>query len=237
MHAVIGTKREVAKLTLYTEFDLQGAEVNFVPGQYFYVTLSPDDQEHKDQLTHHFSIVNSPNQRGILTNTTRLRLEESLFKRTLNDAKIGDAVEIGAIEGSFVLPDNTDKHIVLIALGIGITPYHSMLHWITEENKPYQLTLIYSDNETGSMPFLNELLDMERSHSNLELIVTVTREEAWQGENRHVDGNFLKDYMDNIANNLYYISGPPKAVEAVAESLKQAGIADGNIKTDTFSGY
>jgi ferredoxin-NADP reductase len=237
MRAVIGKKEEVAKLTCYAEFDLQGEEVDFKPGQYFFVTLEPNDETHKDQLTHHFSIVNSPNQKGVLALATRLRLDESLFKRTINDAKIGDEVEIGKIAGGFVLPDDTDKPIVLIALGIGITPYRSMLRWAMEANKPYRFTLIYSDDNKESMAFLDELQQMEKDHDNLELVCIITKDENWQGEKRHVNGELLKDYLDDINNCLYYISGPPKAVTAVAESLEQARIPSDNIKTDSFSGY
>jgi ferredoxin-NADP reductase len=237
MQAILKKKDMVAKLTCYAEFDLQGEQVDFTPGQYFFVTLKPGDEEHKEELTHHFSIVNSPNQKGVLAFTTRLKLEESLFKRTLNESKIGDEVEIGKIAGTFVLPERSDKPIVFIALGIGITPYMSMLRFAFEEKKNYKFTLIYSDNKTESMAFLSELKQMEKDHPNFKLIISVTKEEGWQGEKRHVTGQFLKDYLKDIEKNLYYISGPPKVVEAVAQSLKDAHIPDDNIKTDSFSGY
>lgn len=237
MRATISNKEEVAKLTDYAEFELQGERPAFQPGQYFFVTLKPEDELHKDDLTHLFSIVNSPNQPSVLALTTRMRLKESLFKRTLNQANVGDQVEIGEIGGKFVLPDNTDQPIVLIALGIGITPYISMLRWAFEEAKPFDLTLIYCDGETESMPFLDELQQMDKSHDNFKLVICVTHDENWPGEKRHVDGDLLADYLDDIKRPLYYVSGPPKAVEAVAGNLKKAGIAEENIKTDSFSGY
>lgn len=238
MKAVIKNKAMAAELTCYAEFDLQGQDANFVPGQYFFVTLKPEDEAHRDELTHHFSIVNSPNQTGVLALATRLRLEQSLFKRTLNDAKVGDEVEIGKIAGSFILPDDTSKPIVLIALGIGITPYISMLRWAFEQNKVYQFTLIYSDNEVKSMAFLDELKQMDGQHDNLKMILSVTRDEGWGGEKRHVDGNFVKEYLGgDYAGRMYFVSGPPAIVETVAASLKQAGVPEENVKTDSFSGY
>ena len=102
MRAIIKKKEMAAELTCYAEFDLQDQQPSFTPGHIFFVTLSPDDEDHQDELTHHFSIVNSPNQKGLLALTTRLRLEESRFKRTLNDAQIGDEVEIGKIAGNLV---------------------------------------------------------------------------------------------------------------------------------------
>ena len=237
MRAIIKNKNMVAKLTCYAEFETQEKRPDFVPGQYFFVTLKPDDTDHSEELTHHFSIVNSPGQRGILALATRLRLEQSAFKRALNEALDGDEVEIGKIAGSFVLPDATDKPLVLIALGIGITPYISMLRHSFEQNKGFKFTLIYSDNEIASMAFLDELKQMEKDHSNFKLVCSVTQDETWQGEKRHVDGQFLKDYLDSVEDNLYYISGPPRAVEGVAQSLKDAAIAEEIIKTDSFSGY
>lgn len=237
MRATLRKKDMVAKLTCYAEFDLRGEDVDFTPGQYFFITLKPDDKEHKDELTHHFSIVNSPNQKNALAFTTRLRLDESLFKRTINDAQVGDEAEIGKVDGTFTLPEGTNKPIVLVALGIGITPYISMLRWVFEEDKPYNITLIYTDDETVSMAFLDELKQLDSGHDNFKLVCSVTGEKGWDGESRHVDGEFIKDYVDDIESPLYYISGPPKIVTSVSDSLMEAGISEDNIKTDSFTGY
>jgi ferredoxin-NADP reductase len=238
MKAILKKKEEVAKLTCYAEFEVQGERPTFETGQYFYVTLRPEDTEHQKELTHHISIVNSPNEKGILALTTRLRLKESLFKRTLNEMQLGEEVEIGKIAGEFVLPDSTDRPVVFIALGIGITPYRSMLRWALEENKPYNFTLIYSDDEIESMAFLEELKQMEKEHSdNFRIVQVVTKDENWQGEKRRVDANFIKHYFDDITKPLYYISGPPKAVFAVRDNFKEAGIPEDQIKADDFYGY
>jgi len=238
MKAIIRKKEEVAEKTDYVEFDT-GQDVSFRPGQYFYVTLNPKDELHKEDLTHHISIVNSPSQKNTLSLTTRMRVERSLFKRTLAEARIGDEVEIGKIEGSFVLPQDTDKPIVLIALGIGITPYISMLRYCDETKKPYKFTLFYSDGEIKNMPFIDELKSMEEKHKpNFKLVMIVTQDEDWDGEKRHVNSKLLKEYLgDDFENSLYFVSGPPRPVEVVGDSIKKEGVAEENIKMDDFSGY
>jgi ferredoxin-NADP reductase len=236
MKAILKNKRTVAKQTCYAEFEVGSDRPDFKAGQYFYITLNPADTEHKEDLTHHISIVNSPNEPGILALTTRLR--DSLFKNTLRDMQPGDEVEIGKIEGSFVLPDSTDKPIVLIALGIGITPHRSILRYAFEANKPYNFTLIYSDNDIESMAFLEEMKQLQQAHpDNLRLIQVVTGDDSWQGEKRHVDADFLRDYFDDITGNLYYVSGPPQAAFAVRDNFKAAGIPEDQIKVDDFFGY
>ncbi len=228
MKAKLKNKQEVAKGTMLFEYDLLGEEVKFKPGQYFFVTL-------KEGLEHHFTIVNSPNQNDILSHATRMR--DTDFKNTLKNLEIGIEVEADRIGGEFVLPEDISKPLVFIALGIGITPFVSMTRFIKEENLDYKITLIYSDSDKESMAFLEELEHYSVGNPNFKIILTVTKDEGWTGEKRHVDGNFLEDYLDDPKKPIYFISGPPKAVEGVKKALEEAQIAKENIRTEDFSGY
>lgn len=213
---------------MLVEYDLQEGKAEFEAGQFFNVTLP-------GALKHHFTIINSPNEDTILSNTTRLR--DTDFKNTLRDLPLDTEVEVGEIGGRFILPQDFSKPIVFVALGIGITPYISMLRFIKEEAIPANITLIYSDHKKEEMPFLQELQDYAVNNKDLKIILTITGDDNWKGEKRHVDAEFIKDYLDEPENFLYYISGPPKAVHSVAESFAEAGIPKENIKAEDFTGY
>src|ERR687891_2267737 len=81
VRAQIKEKREVAKETLLVVFDLGGEEIDFTPGQYFWVELP--DRGHQDErgLRRHISVVTSPTEHGVLGLATRLR--DTAFKKTL----------------------------------------------------------------------------------------------------------------------------------------------------------
>src|ERR671911_1041720 len=87
MHARIKEKREVAKGTLVVTFDLLGEEVDFTPGQYFFVTLPDVGYEDDRGLRRHITVVTSPNEKGVLGLATRMR--ETAFKRSLGELPIG----------------------------------------------------------------------------------------------------------------------------------------------------
>lgn len=228
MRAKILSKKLVAESTQETVYDLLGKNVSFKPGQLFYLTLPGG-------LKHHFTIVNSPNETGILTNTTRLRDTE--FKNTLKKLPVGAEVEVEPIGGNFTLPEGNSKPLVFIALGIGITPYISMLRFVGEKKENDKITLIYSDSNQKSMAYFNELEAYTKDNPNFKIILTVTRDEKWTGEKRHIDESFIRDYIKNLKDNLYYISGPPGAVEAVVKALENIGIEKSGIKSENFSGY
>ena len=73
MRAVIKEKREVAQGTLLVVFDLQGEEVDFRPGQYFWVELPDRGHEDEKGLRRHISLATSPTERGVVGLATRMR--------------------------------------------------------------------------------------------------------------------------------------------------------------------
>ncbi|MGH2922028.1 MAG: FAD-binding oxidoreductase, partial [Gaiellaceae bacterium] len=73
MQARIKEKREVAKGTLLVTFDLLGEEVDFTPGQYFFVTLPDVGYQDEKGLRRHITVVTSPNEKGVLGLATRMR--------------------------------------------------------------------------------------------------------------------------------------------------------------------
>src|SRR4029453_14600950 len=142
MQAKIKEKREVAKGTLMVVFDLLGEEVDFRPGQYFWVTLLDPPYDDEKGPRRHISVVTSPKEHGVLGLCPRLR--DSAFKRSLAELPVGTEVEVEEPKGSFVLPEETDRPYVFVAGGIGITVFRSMLRYIAEGGLPYRVTLVYS---------------------------------------------------------------------------------------------
>jgi ferredoxin-NADP reductase len=227
--------REVAKGTLLVLFDLQGQEVDFRAGQYFWVELLDSPYEDEKGLRRHISIVTSPTERGVLGLCTRLR--DTAFKKTLAELQVGDEVEVEEPKGDFVLPEDTNRPYVFVAGGIGITVFRSMLRYIGGTGQPYNVTLVYSNRDRESTPFLDELQELERSLPGLRLVLTMTQDEGWEGESRYIGADLLRDHLGDLADLTYLIAGPPPMVESVVEALAAAGVPEEQVLPDRFSGY
>jgi ferredoxin-NADP reductase len=232
VRSLIKEKKEVAKGTLLVLFDLLGEEVDYRPGQYFWVELP--DLGHQDEkgLRRHISLVTSPTERGVLGLATRIR--DTAFKQTLVELEVGAEVQVEEPKGSFALPEETDRPYVFIAGGIGITVFRSMLRFIADERLPYQVTLIYSNRDRESTPFLDELRTLEGELPGFRLVLTMTQDPGWDGEARRVDADFLADYVGDFT---YMAAGPPGMVEGVQQALSEAGVPEENVIAQRFSGY
>lgn len=236
MRAQVKEKREVAKGTLMAVFDLLGQEVDFQPGQYFWVTLLDPPYDDDKGPRRHITVVTSPNERGVLGLATRVR--DSAFKRSLAELAEGAEVDVEQPKGDFVLPRDTDRPYVFIAGGIGITVFRCMLRYIAEEGLAHRVTLVFSNRDRESAAFLEELEELGRANPNFRLVLTMTDDPAWDGETRRIDADVLRDHLEeDLESYTYLVAGPPPMVEAMVETLREVGISEEQIRPERFSGY
>jgi ferredoxin-NADP reductase len=236
MQARIKEKQEIAKGTLFVTVDLLGEEVDFKPGQYFFITL-PDVGHHDDRgLRRHITVATSPNEKGVLGFATRMR--DSAFKRSLGEIPVGADVEVEPPKGSFTLPDDPSRPLVFIAGGIGITVFRSMLRYVHEERLPYHVTLIYSNRDSRSAAFLDEVRELEQALPDFRLILTMTQEPGWDGETRKIDAQFVEEKLgEDLDKYTFLVAGPPAMAEGVQKALAEAGVDDENVVAERYSGY
>jgi ferredoxin-NADP reductase len=236
MRAQIKEKREVARGTLLVTFELLGEEVDFAPGQYFFVTLPDIGHEDDKGLRRHITVATSPSETGVLGFATRMR--DSAFKRSLAELPVGTDVEVEPPKGSFALPEDPSRPLVFVAGGIGITVFRSMLRNIQEQGLPHRVTLIYSNRDRKSTAFLDELGELENANPNLRIVLTMTQDPGWEGEARKIDSEFFRDYLgEGLGESTFLVAGPPGMVEGMQNALAEAGVDEENVIAERYSGY
>ncbi len=115
-----------------------GKIYSYIPGQFVFVRFITNSRLMEE---HPFSISSSPLNKKTLSITVK-RLGN--YTSALRDLKPGTKAIVDYPFGSFSIPEslNRDK-IVLIAGGIGITPFLGYLSYLSEKNKDQKVTLIW----------------------------------------------------------------------------------------------
>jgi ferredoxin-NADP reductase len=234
VRAVVRETRELAEGTLLALFAVEDYP-DYRPGAYFWVELPDRGHDDEKGLRRHISLVTSPTEHGVVGLATRLR--DTAFTRTLAELEVGDEVQVEEPKGSFLLPEETDVEYVFVAGGIGITVFRSMLRYIADSGEPYRVTLVYSNRDRSSTPFLDELAELEQRIPGLRVVLTMTDDEAWEGERRRVDPAMLADVLGGLDGRTFLVAGPPAMAEGVADSLREAGVPEERVRADRFSGY
>jgi len=221
-------KKEIARETMSFLFEYGNQEFTFKPGQFVDITL--DDPKYKDDKGHTraFSIASSPLDEYLMVAS---RLTDSAMKKSLAELEIGRLVHIDGPLGSFTLPHDSSMPIVLIAGGIGITPFRSMVKNATEKNSDQKIILIYSNRTPEDASFMNDLEEWQSYNDNFEFVV------RWTKEDGHIDIPFLKQNLKDLTKPIFYAAGPPGMVAGSTQLLIEAGVPEDNIRFEEFAGY
>jgi ferredoxin-NADP reductase len=179
----------------------------------------PQIEGDKKVKKRYFTIASAPSENEIHIST---RVTDSFFKQTLNAMQPGDEIEAHGIEGDFTWEN--DEPVVLVAGGIGVTPYRSMLIERANTSKPLSAHLLYFGRD-DNFAFKNEFERLAAAHPELTIDYIV-------GEQISAE-NILK-YAPEARELPTYISGPEPMVDSVGEALQGQGVT---IKQDWFPGY
>jgi ferredoxin-NADP reductase len=223
--ALIG-RRKVAERTLELSFRRPDA-FSFRPGQYMQVAVPKLLYPDRKGRSRVFSIASSPLDDEQLS--IAFRYTGSGFKRTLKDLEMGAPVTIEGPHGFYVLPDSPPRPLALVAGGIGITPFLSMLRFATDND--YEpgcaITLVFANRNRKSAAYLEEMNDMASSRSYLRLM-------------RHfgpIDAAALRGSVKDVAHCIWYVAGPPLMVDATRSALHSLGVDPGRVLFEGFVGY
>jgi ferredoxin-NADP reductase len=230
----IKDRKDIAKDTLMIELDVSPSP-SFKPGQYMTLALINPPYTDEKGIMRAFSIVNPPSQKNTLSFATRKT--GSAFKRSLEELPLCTEVDVKFIGGRFIMPESADKKIVMIAGGIGITPFMSILRHATENQLPHQITLIYSNRNKTSAAFYSELKKLEKQNANLNIIFTMPEDPGWKGERRLVSEELIKEYLPDYTDCVFMVVGPGAMVSSIESMLKKMGVPKSQIIVESFTGY
>lgn len=197
-------------------FETGGA--SWKPGQYqtYYLAQVEGDKAAKE---HFFTIASAPSEGEIHIST---RVSTSAFKQALNSLKPGEEIETHDLDGDFIWED--DQPVVLVAGGIGVTPYRSILLERVHSRQPLNAHLLYFGRD-DNFAFRGEFDDLVKNHPELKIEYII-------GEQISAD-NILAHAPEG-KEQMVYLSGPEAMVDTVGEELTSRGL---KLKQDWFPGY
>jgi ferredoxin-NADP reductase len=231
-------KEKVAKDTYSFYFDRSKVDFDFIPGQYLRMILPHKNADDRG-TSRYFTIASSPHIKDVVMFT--IRIFDSSFKQALYDLKSGDEVEFFGPMGWFLLPKDEEMEKVFIAGGIGVTPFHSLLHFLHDKELTQPITLFVSFKTKEEIVFHDELQAIAKKNKKIRVIYTLTQEQAgdvyWSGEIGRVSEAMFKKHLSDIQKPVYYVVGSPKMVEETKGFLLELGIDEEKIQLEDFTGY
>ncbi|HET8574729.1 MAG TPA: FAD-dependent oxidoreductase [Candidatus Paceibacterota bacterium] len=194
-------------------------------GQFLHYTLPHENMDDRGN-ERWFTISSAPFEKNVQI-TTRHAEKGSSFKNALFAMNPSDTIEADGPEGEFVIGNPSEK-VVMIAGGIGITPFRSMLAELDHAGTPIKAKLLYA-NRDEHFVFKEELDQIAAKHPDFTIHYVVDPE--------RIDENLIRNEVSDLTGPLFLVSGPKPMVLAFQDMLVSWGAPEDHVKRDSFPGY
>ncbi|WP_159501937.1 FAD-dependent oxidoreductase [Microbacterium sp. 18062] len=208
--------------------------VPFIAGQYLELDV-PHRRPDARGTRRPFSIVSAPEDLPTVRVAYRDGVgPQSTYKRALAAVESGETLAVTGVWGDFVLPKDASHPILMVAAGIGVTPFVSQLRHLAATGGRRDVVLVFVASDASQLVFRDDI-----AAAGVPVAV-FTRDEpvdlpagwSWAGGTR-IDAASLERAVPDVAARHAYISGPPALIADLAPTLRRAR----SITTDAFSGY
>lgn len=205
---------------------------SFSPGQYLELDV-PHRRPDGRGTRREFSIASAPEDLP----EVRIAFKDgsqSSYKKALAAVEPGGTLAVTGVWGDFVLPARPTAPVLMVAAGIGVTPFVSQLRHLAATGQRRDAVLAYVVSGSDELAFRDDIVA-----SGIPVVVFSPDEPVdlpagwvWAGPDR-VDAEGLLRAVPDLAQRAAYVSGPPRLIAALAPALGKAK----SLTTDAFAGY
>ncbi len=221
--------------------------LDYNAGQFAFFDIGEVYNDTKGSIRH-FTISSSPTENFIMLST---KIRDSPYKKRLSTLNEGTKVKIRGPEGRFVLHQDYSKPAVFLSGGIGVTPFRSMIKYVTDKQLPLKIIMFDSNRDSNNIIFKKEFDEWSKINKNIKIIYTISEENphkqsslstsnGWKGEYGRIDKAMIIKHINTnvLKNSLFYICGPHSMLKAMQSLIQEElEIPIERIKIEEFTGY
>jgi len=203
-------------------------KLNFKPGQYLEWTLLHQKMDDRG-IRRYFTIASSPTENEIIMGV-KFYDNPSTYKQSLLALEKEGGIVASQLAGDFTLPNDKSKKLVFIAGGIGVTPFRSMVKYLTDKNEKRDIVIFYSNKTAEDIAYKN-IFDEAEKKLGIKTIYHITDQSGF------LNHQTIEKYVPDFKERMFYISGTRSMVLNFQITLSKSGIHKTQIKTDFFPGF
>lgn len=158
------------------------------------------------------------------------------FTAKLDRIPVDTPVVVDGPYGRFTAGLATQKRIVFIAGGIGITPIRAMLGELARTQDKRELWLFYSARTSSDLALKREIESLAKD-LKLKLRYAITDNSTMSKAVIHemLTADIIKREVGALSKTDFYVCGPPAMMNALKQQLVEAGVSKDLIHYEQFS--
>jgi predicted ferric reductase len=206
------------------------AGLAFATGQHVWLTLG--DSPFSLQQ-HPFTIASADTQPARIELTIKALGD---FTSTIGQVQLGQRAFLEGPYGASWLYAAGDRPLILLAGGIGITPFASALRTLRARGMKREVVLLHGAQTLAKATFHDELSALAAELGGRYLPVLETPPAGWAGERGYLSRELLQRQLrpEQLARGLFVVCGPPAMLAHVRRELRALGVARRQIHLEDF---
>jgi len=201
---------------------------SFIPGQFIGIVLTINGEETRRQ----YSLSDSPNAKYLRISVKRE--EGGVASNYLHHhIHLGDRLQVLAPAGDFILKDS-NKPIVFVTGGVGITPTISMLNSL--KNTDRSVHFIHAAQNAHVHAFREHVNSLASENPNIKpyFVYSDASTECQADAKGFVSLSMLEEQIGDDRDVEFYFLGPKPFMKAMYDFAPKLGIPSGNIHFEFF---
>lgn len=224
----------LGKDTHYVELvPAQGDVFPYAPGQFAFVTFF---SERLPVERHHWTLSSTPTRPKSCIFTIK---SSGDFTALIGRLQAGDKAAVDGSYGHFshlAYEPTPEKELVMIAGGIGITPFLSILRYMVDTGDERKATLIWSNRTEDHIMYRQELEGMKEKLPHFTIHHVLSRQKEYQGHRGHLTQEMLQELLAGHSREAaVFICGPQAMMDEVRRNMKNLDFRGGRIHREKFS--
>ncbi len=182
------------------------------PGQYLRIGVVVDGVHHWRA----YSLTTDPGRPdGLIGITPKLVDAGKVSPFLVRQARPGDIVRLGGVEGTFFLPDPPPERLLFISAGSGITPIMSMLRSLDRDEAIGDVVHLHSSRTTEGVIFGEQLRELDERRPGYRPHLRIT------GEAGRIAPADLDRLCPDWRERRAFASGPGEMLDALVQHYRQ----------------
>jgi uncharacterized protein len=236
-YRVIGKNRESDTITSIVLSPVDGGDVPaFKAGQYLTLKIG-------SEVIRTYTISSSPSERKFYRITVKREPSKGdgfpvgrASAYIHDELDVGSSLEVLGPRGDFFLDESTDRPVLLVSGGVGITPMVSMLHALADGSR--QVNFAHACENGLVHALYLEVDELSRRRGGVKSYYAYrTPTDSDRTERRYqTEGVLTPDVVKSLLlpDCKCYVCGPPGFMKAMYDTLRSLGVAKTDIHYEFF---
>ena len=208
----------------------KGTAPDFKPGQYLPIYLPVEPGQ--EPLIRTYTLSQAPGKSEL--RLTVKREEKGSGSVYLHDCvKVGDKLLAKEPSGDFVLDAESDRPIVLLSAGVGITPMVSMLQHLVDRKPERRVYFLHGARNAAEQALRSEVEALKTPQVKIHFRYSQPDREDPLDSLGRVDMELLQSVLP-FGNYDFYLCGPQPFIQSLYTGLKALGVPKQQIRFETF---